>query len=170
MQLQEQVITLEKSTKVNWKDIQYRIDSNWCYICTSHFLLRWYPRITVWCKNMQMSRYIWNKAYWTIGKWILVRHKCDNPMCINIEHMELWTHQQNMKDRSMRFTWVRWEKAYKSRLNESQVREILSSNLSITELSKIYNVNRSSISRIKKWKSWRHLLENNLLPITNKDE
>lgn len=77
--------------------------------------------------------------------------------------------KENMKDRAIRMTGARWEKAYKSKLKENQVKEIQVSNLSITELAKLYNVNQSTISKIKKWKSWRHLLENNLLPTTTNE-
>jgi len=33
-----------------------------------------------------------------------VRHRCDNPACVNPDHLELGTHQQNMSDKALRGT------------------------------------------------------------------
>lgn len=150
-------LQVRKSIDSNKKVIEYTVNENWCHICTSHFLIRWYPRITIKGKNKQMSRHIWEINKWPIPRGMLVRHKCDQPTCINIEHLELWTHTDNMQDRVHRFTWARWEKAFKAKLSEEQARSILNSQEVISTLAKQYGVNESSIRKIKNRKSRRHL-------------
>lgn len=39
-----------------------------------------------------------------IPQGMLVRHRCDNPACVNPDHLELGTHQQNSSDRALRGT------------------------------------------------------------------
>jgi transcriptional regulator with XRE-family HTH domain len=36
------------------------------------------------------------------GKAVVVRHKCDTPLCVNPEHLELGTQAQNMRDAAER--------------------------------------------------------------------
>lgn len=44
------------------------------------------------------SRVAYQLAYGPFDSALEVRHKCDNPGCVNPEHLELGTHQQNMND------------------------------------------------------------------------
>jgi hypothetical protein len=59
-----------------------------------------------WCtykgKQMGAHRATWIKKFGSIPDGMHVLHKCDNPPCINIEHLYLGTHGQNMKDKAVR--------------------------------------------------------------------
>jgi hypothetical protein len=47
--------------------------------------------------------------YLTHGEWPLVcRHKCDNPPCINPDHLEDGTHADNQRDRAERNTHCKY--------------------------------------------------------------
>jgi len=52
--------------------------------------------------NRRVSRYLWERANGTIPEGLVVRHKCDNAACVELSHLELGTHAENMKDRDSR--------------------------------------------------------------------
>lgn len=93
------------------------------------------------------------------GKQV-VRHKCDNPVCQNLRHLEPGTHRDNTQDmiKRGRKKVARGEDAGGSKLTEDQVREIRSSALPHAELAKLYNISQPTISMIKSRKSWAHVL------------
>lgn len=91
-----------------------------------------------------------------------VLHKCDNPACVNPEHLFLGTHQDNMNDRKIKNRTNRI--AHKgsncgaSSLTENDVREIRSmTNINQYEIAKKYGVTQPTISCIIKRKTWRHI-------------
>jgi hypothetical protein len=109
-----------------------------------------------------------------IEREIEVRHMCHNPKCINPQHLKEGTHSQNMADMvdanrqakgeylSARCKIAIRDKIYgenngKSKLTTEQVVGIRNSDKSALELSKIYGVSRTQISRIIKGISWPHV-------------
>jgi len=48
-------------------------------------------------------RFIWEYTYGEIPSKLEVLHKCDNPSCVNVEHLFLGTHTDNMKDMSSKW-------------------------------------------------------------------
>ena len=82
---------------------------------------------------------------------LVVMHLCDNPSCINIDHLRLGTIQDNMNDMVSKNRQTH-------KLLEDQVLAIRSSSLSTRELIKIYPVSRYTIQDIQAGRTWKHLL------------
>jgi len=51
----------------------------------------------------------------------LVRHQCDNPGCVNPDHLDVGTHMDNMNDRKIRDRQAKGSKNGTSKLTEAQV-------------------------------------------------
>ncbi len=79
--------------------IKYIINEDGCHICISHALDKdGYPRIFR-GKDKRMSRYIYSLLHGEIPPGMIVMHTCDNPRCINPDHLKLGTHKDNMLDK-----------------------------------------------------------------------
>ncbi len=85
---------------------------------------------------------------------LLVRHTCNNSLCVNPAHLVLGSHKDNMQD------MIDSGNAIKNVLNEEAVKVIkwflkYESNRGLsTKLAKIYNVNKTTISEIKNNHQW----------------
>ena len=86
------------------------------------------------------------------GERVVVRHKCDTPLCVNPDHLELGTQRQNMRDAAERNRMPKGDKNKKTRLSEAQVQEVVS-RLDAGEMpspiAKDYGVAVSLISSIR---------------------
>lgn len=95
----------------------------------------------------------------------VVRHRCDNPACINPEHLVLGTVQDNVDDREFRrrgnheVKGKRGEENNANKLTELQVAEIKGhTRYTQRQLAEMYNVNQSTILRILQGKTWAWVL------------
>jgi len=86
----------------------------------------------------------------------LVLHKCDNPPCVNPNHLYLGDHSDNLKD-----AYERGGQERSSKLSENQVREIKrklqDGDTSQRELAEEYGVVRGCISNIATGRRWSHI-------------
>ena len=92
---------------------------------------------------------------------VVVRHKCDNPRCVNPEHLELGTIADNNRDRDERGRTAIGERVATAKLTEAVVKEIREEyqqgGCSHRSLASKYGVDRRTIGRILSGKAWRHV-------------
>ncbi|UZT28587.1 response regulator [Bacillus phage vB_BceS_LY5] len=144
------------------RKIEYEINKNGCYICTSHAQNSsdGHIRIRRNGKRYLAHRYVYEQHYGEIPKDLVVRHKCDTPQCLNVDHMELGTPLDNVQDRVSRGRNAVGENASKAKLTEIEVLEIRSlyaEGNTGTALAKIFNVTSSTIYGIVNKKYWKHI-------------
>ena len=91
---------------------------------------------------------------------MMVTHLCDNPRCINPDHLRLGTHADNMRDMAKKGRGTRGEANHHCLLRESAIIEIIDqirAGKSNMEIAKSLPVTHSQISQIRLGKSWRHI-------------
>lgn len=159
----------EFTKKLRAHDLSYEIDPvTGCHICTSHRPQgsSGYPQIMVDGKKIGVHRYVYETEVYEkkygekIPEGLEVCHKCDNRRCINPEHLELGTHDDNMRQMVERGRSLKGSKHGQAKLTEDDVREIrkrLDAGESTYSLAKVYGVSQSLISGIKQGKRWTHV-------------
>lgn len=93
---------------------------------------------------------------------MLVCHECDNKKCVNPNHLFIGSHQNNSDDKITKNRGINGEKNGRSKLTDIKVKNILSLHPkeSIGEISRMFDVDRSTISLIINGKSWQHIKRN----------
>jgi hypothetical protein len=92
---------------------------------------------------------------------LVVMHTCDNPPCVNPEHLKLGTHQDNVDDmmKKCRHKPPRGESSGQAKLTSDDVfkiRELVKFKTQ-KEVGKIFGVSQNQVSRIASRKTWEHL-------------
>lgn len=107
------------------------------------------------------SRISWELHFGEIPENLNVLHKCDNRKCVNPSHLFLGTNADNMIDKINKGRQLRGSQFSFAKLNEKDIVKIREDhNLGIytqSELCKIYNMSATSISKIIRRKSWKHI-------------
>jgi hypothetical protein len=81
----------------------------------------------------------------------VIRHKCDNPKCVNPDHLELGTQADNNRDRHNR------NRSTMDKLSEQQAYDI-KYKLGHAEAMRTYPfVSETTITRIRKNRIWKHI-------------
>jgi hypothetical protein len=119
------------------KKIEWVEDINDCHICVSHLpqmtvaskkrnFETWYPVKWIGEKksHMPLHRWVWIQIFGEIENGMVVRHVCNNPCCINIDHLVLGTQRENIVDREIADRTSYGERHTGAKLSNSDVLEI----------------------------------------------
>lgn len=141
------------------KELVTETNEQGCELVVSHARTKdGHVRITVNGKSYYLHRLVYSDNYGEIPNDNVVRHKCDNPNCINPEHLELGTHADNVADRVERQRSAKGSQNGRAKLTEDNVRYIRNSEEKNTHLAKRFNVDEKAIRQIKQNKTWKHVV------------
>lgn len=107
-------------------------------------------------------RYYWTQANGPIPTGMCVLHTCDNPPCINLDHLWLGTIADNNKDRHAkgRTGFVVGEAHHRAKLTANQVREareLRAHGWSWPKLGRHFGVTHTTIRLAVTGRFWAHV-------------
>ena len=141
------------------KKIEFVEDENGCYNVISHTLSNTgYPKIYYNNKHGAVHRYMYEQAFGALPKDIVVRHKCDNPKCCRLDHLEIGTYADNSRDMVERNRQAKGETHGMHKLTETLVRAILAEkDLTQYEIAAKYEISQVLVSELELNKIWKHI-------------
>lgn len=134
-------------------------NENGCTLWMGYKLISGYGTIAYKRKMHRAHRLAWTAAHGPIPKGLCVCHKCDVPSCINVDHLFLGTHAENMADREAkgRHNPARGEAVATAKLTAEEVLKIRADTRTAAKIAADYGVDPSLVYRIRSRSIWRHL-------------
>ena len=131
-----------------------------------------YGKLKVNGRTWRAHRWVWTQANGPIPDGLCVCHHCDNPPCVELEHLWLGTHADNVADRDAKGRhWTpgpytpkeqRGEANAMAKLTTSQVAAIRAELAAASpwdgtqvRLARQYGVSKATITFIKQGRIWR---------------
>lgn len=128
-----------------------------CWLWTGYLLKDGYGSFSEFRKSIPAHRYSYKEFVAPIPVGLLVRHSCDNPSCVNPEHLVLGTQKDNCQDAVSRGRNVHGESHGGCKITASiakQVKVLLSLGRSMVAISQELHISYYVVCDIKRGKTW----------------
>lgn len=113
-------------------------------------------------------RYSYEVAHGKIPQGMHVCHRCDNPACVNPDHLFLGTASENMSDclrkgrhasQTGKTQYARGTQAARSKLDPAQVKRIreLQGIVGQRKIARAFGVTKTAIREIHNRRTWNHV-------------
>lgn len=113
----------------------------------------------------QETHWIWLDAgRGEVPKGMQINHHCDTPRCINIDHLYLGTHTDNMHDMIERGRGN--FKGQISRENVRKIRQLSEQGLTQAKIGEMFNLAQPVISRIVNKRCWKNEEKIHSIPLS----
>lgn len=119
-----------------------------------------YGRRRVRNRNVRAHRVAWEAANGPIPAGLSVLHRCDNPPCINVQHLFLGTLLDNNRDRWMKQRYAIGTDVKSAKINPEIVRAILAetkAGATRAALARKYGIRAQNVSQIVLGRAWAHV-------------
>lgn len=140
------------------KEITVKIKANGCYEAITKSLRKGYPTLNIGGKTVSAHRHVYAKTHNVVlHPTVIIKHRCDNRLCINPAHLEAGTKQENNQE-----AWDRGRREPRryTRLAPDVVRAIRREPRSVSHatVAEKYGVSRPSVIDIRKFKTYQDVV------------
>lgn len=146
-----------------WRKVDKTSSPSGCWLWTGNKHPRGYGTIMLARHTYRAHRYAYLITYGELPEGMEVCHRCDNPPCVNPNHLFLGTHQDNMDDMKAkgRLPYRKGAASGRAKLTEDQVRDIRSRYVHkygcLAALSREFGVTPEAIAYVVSRKNWSHI-------------
>lgn len=134
-----------------------------CWAWTGGKIRRGYGMFRAAAGQIKAHRYAWELHHGPIPDGLCILHCCDNPSCVNPDHLSPGTAAENIADRDRKGRTNKGEDHYLAKLTAEQVRDIRhryqrdSSTSGSTALAREFGVSYMTILRVIWRRCWKHV-------------
>ena len=149
---------MSKPTTALVEGKHFRIQDDGCWVWIGNKNADGYGRLRYHGARWMAHRVAYRLTKGPIPYGLCVCHSCDNPACVNPDHLWLGTQAANQWDRKRKNRQALGEKNGRAKLTVRQVRDILARpKRSHTSLARLYGVSPSTIDAIFAGRHWNHI-------------
>jgi hypothetical protein len=148
---------LQKYIDRFWKKVDKTSNSNGCWIFGNG---KGYQMFGPEYNAMYAHRFSYTIHKGKIPYGLFVCHTCDNPGCVNPEHLWLGTNKDNTDDKVAKGRQLKGSQIPSARFTEAQIYEIRSATYYYglnRDLAKKYNCRQEVISKLRSGQGWKHV-------------
>lgn len=134
-----------------------------CWEWTASLMGRGYGQIKIPGQRRQIPAhrlsYLIHKGEIPVDRQVM--HRCDNPRCVNPEHLLIGTCAENQQDMKQKGRSTRGERNTQAILTEAKVRAmkamLSAGEISQAEIARMFEISPMEVSRIKRGLRWAHV-------------
>ena len=120
-----------------------------------------YGQLRIDGKLIKAHRYAVERANGPIPDGMVVMHLCDNPKCVNIEHLQVGSQRQNVRDMDGKGRRINKQPKGSangnSKLTDDDVRAIRRDTRRQVDIAATYGIAQTVVSKIKLHQAWMHV-------------
>lgn len=131
-----------------WRFVEKKTDDD-CWEWTGYRDKEGYGTIKNNGRTLRASRVSWEIHNGPIPRGAVVRHRCNNPPCVNPRHLLLGDHKANMRDRKRANNYASNDRHPNAKFSDEIVLAIRESKEPYKQLAKKYGISISQIGNIR---------------------
>lgn len=120
-----------------------------------------YGQLRIGGKLVKAHRYAVERKNGPIASGMVVMHTCDNPKCVNVDHLRVGTQTDNVRDMDIKGRRVnnqcRGMASYNAKITDDDVKAIRSDKRRQVDIAASYGIAQTVVSKIKLYQAWSHV-------------